>query len=120
MHLSTCTVALVVTAASIAGAGTANAQGRFDGLWSVQAVTLRGDCDRAYRYDLTVRNGQASFSGLESAGRVASNGAVRGFITAGGARADVVGRLSRASGSGTWTATGARSCAGRWSAERRG
>jgi hypothetical protein len=117
------TLATALLLAPVATAGAASAQGRYDGRWSVEIVTLRGDCDKAYRYGITIRNGQPFYNGSESVtvqGRVANNGAVRGRISYGDAMANVVGRLDGATGSGTWTAGGSRSCSGRWNAERRG
>lgn len=94
-----------------------------DGRWSVEVITEKGDCDRAYRYALVVENGVARYGGTESVsvtGKVAGNGAVRGAIAYGESRADVVGKLSGGTGSGSWTFRGGRSCSGSWNAERRG
>ena len=95
---------------------------RFDGTWSVEIITDSGSCDRAYRYPVRIERGQARFVGTPFSiqGSVARNGALKGSIAAGASTADVVGRLGADGfGRGTWVATGALDCRGRWSAERR-
>ena len=96
---------------------------RFDGTWSVEIVTDSGTCDRAYRYPVRIERGQARFVGTAFVirGSVARNGTLKGSIAAGAAMANVAGRLNtNGFGSGTWVATGALDCRGRWNAERRG
>ncbi len=96
---------------------------RYDGAWSIEVVTLDGPCDRAYRYGVQIRKGEASYAGgdFNISGRVSTAGAVRAVITRGSDSADVVGRLARGgTGGGTWNTTGVISCSGRWNAERRG
>lgn len=118
---------ILAASAFLAAAGAAAAQDRgarrFDGSWSVEVVTERGECDRAYRYGIVIEDGRARYAGgndFTISGRVQPNGAVRGSIARGSDRADVVGRLADGSGQGTWTASGARNCSGRWNAEKRG
>ncbi len=48
------TLALVCVAAL---ATESPARTPFDGAWSVLIVTTQGDCDRAYRYGVTIDNG---------------------------------------------------------------
>ena len=94
----------------------------FDGKWSIEVITERGDCDRAYRYGIRIENGEARYDGgseFDVSGRVTGAGAVRGSISRGDARADVVGNLSGQFGTGTWTTSGSTVCGGRWVAERR-
>ena len=96
---------------------------RFDGNWSVEVVTEQGACDRAYRYAVVVQNGQARYGGPENFnvnGRVQQNGSVSASISRGQDRANVSGRLSGATGRGTWTTSGGRICSGYWNAEKRG
>ncbi len=106
------------------GAVGARAQtNAYDGTWSVQVLTDRGDCDRAYRYPVIVQNGRIRYGGPEAFtanGQVAPNGAVRGSIARGEERAYVTGRLGGPFGQGTWTTSGSRACSGRWNAEKRG
>jgi len=109
-------------AAFLCGAAGAQAQTTtFDGNWSVQVLTDRGDCDRAYRYPVIIQNGRVRYGGPEAlkiSGQV--GGAVRGSIARGPDRAYVTGRLGGPFGQGTWTTSGNRPCSGRWNAEKRG
>jgi len=111
-------------AALLCGLVGARAQaGAFDGTWSVQVLTDRGACDRAYRYPVIIQNGRIRYGGPEAftaTGQVAPNGAVRGGIAHGENRAYVTGRLGGPFGQGTWTTSGSRACSGRWNAEKRG
>lgn len=94
-----------------------------DGRWSVVVITEKGDCDQAYRYEVAIDDGKVSYAGREQvdfSGTVAAGGAVRVSIRLGDQGATGSGKLSGASGAGTWQGTGSKgSCAGRWEAERR-
>jgi hypothetical protein len=93
----------------------------FDGAWSVLIVTTKGDCDRAYRYGVTIANGDVVYDGgiVNLYGRVAGNGAVRVIVTSGNARANATGRLNRRVGSGGWHGSSGQSlCSGYWQASR--
>lgn len=96
----------------------------YDGNWSVLIVTNRGQCDRGYRYGLSIRGGRVFYSGslaVNVDGQVAPNGMVRVRVSAGSQAATGVGRLSRDYGEGSWRGEGSSgSCAGTWTAERRG
>src|SRR5262247_2416599 len=102
---------------------TASAQRAYDGQWSVLIVTQRGNCDRAYRYGVSIRNGGVYYDGgmVNFTGRVAANGAVRVRVTSGNAFANGAGRLNRNAGQGNWAGqSGGDRCSGYWTAERRG
>lgn len=123
--LAATTLALLTASLGSAEAAKKKVQvpNRYDGTWSIEVVTLDGPCDRAYRYGVQIRRGEASYAGGEFniRGRVSQAGAVRAVISRGSDSADVVGRLGRqGTGSGTWNTTGVIGCSGRWSAERRG
>jgi hypothetical protein len=94
-----------------------------DGRWSVVVITEKGDCDQAYRYEVAVDDGKVSYAGREQvqfSGTVAGNGAVKVNIRLGEQGATGSGKLSGASGTGTWQGTGnSGACAGRWEAEKR-
>ena len=113
-----------LASASIATpAGTAVARTSYDGSWSVLIITQSGACDRAYRYGVQISNGYVLGGGgpANLQGHVANNGAVRVSVSAGDQRAAGSGRLSRDRGSGVWRGQGPTgTCAGRWTAERRG
>ena len=102
---------------------TASAQRAFDGNWSVLIVTQTGNCDRAFRYGVSIRSGYVLYDGgvVNFTGRVAANGNVKVRVTSGNAFADGAGRLGRNSGQGRWNGQTAGSrCSGYWTAERRG
>ena len=92
-----------------------------DGNWSVLIITEKGECDRGYRYEVKVANGQVSYRGdlgIDLAGSVAPDGATKVSIKLGDKGASGTGRLSGRTGSGVWRGIGAnRTCAGRWEAE---
>jgi hypothetical protein len=120
--MRTSLLATATTALALLASGPALAQQQFDGRWSVEIVTESGTCDRVYRYPVIVENGRVRYGGPEAfqvSGRIAANGSVQGSIARGENRADVRGRVSGNTGSGTWRAAGARNCSGRWNAEKR-
>ena len=103
--------------------GGAQAQQQFNGRWSVEVVTEKGECDRAYRYPIAVENGRVRYAGeagFTINGQVAPNGNVQGSIIYGENRANVRGKLEGNFGTGTWSIAGSRSCSGNWNAEKRG
>ena len=100
----------------------ASAQRAYDGNWSVLIVTQNGNCDRAYRYGVSIRGGQVHYDGglVSFTGQVAANGTVKVRVTTGGSSAVGTGRLSRNAGKGQWSGqTGGQRCSGYWTAERR-
>lgn len=113
---------LFVTSAMPAGAAKVSKTDAYDGRWSIEVVTERGGCDRAYRYGIRIEKGEARYEGgtdFTVSGQVAKNGGVKGAIIRGEARADVIGTLSGANGTGTWSTNGSSPCSGNWNAERR-
>ena len=102
---------------------TASAQRAFDGNWSVLIVTQNGNCDRAYRYGVSIRSGGVHYDGgvVNFTGRVQANGNVTVRVTSGNAFANGTGRLNRREGQGRWSGqSGGSRCSGYWTAERRG
>ena len=114
--------ALTLSAATISGAALAQkAPNKFDGSWSVEVITQKGECDKAYRYPIIVQNGAIRYGGSEAfnaSGGVSQNGAVKGTISRGEQRAQVTGRIAGTAGSGTWQTSGG--CSGVWNADKRG
>jgi hypothetical protein len=95
----------------------------YDGSWSVLIVTTRGDCDRAYRYGVSIVDGYITYGGgaVNLSGRVSANGSVRVTVSAGNAQANGTGRLSRNTGNGGWAGySGPNRCSGYWQATRSG
>jgi hypothetical protein len=113
-------LAAVLGLGVVAASAPVQATGNFDGKWSVVIVTEKGDCDRAYRYPIDIKNmtlvnaGNASF---DISGKVQGDGAVAVKISYGQKSAAGAGRLNGNSGQGQWSGGG---CAGSWMAERRG
>ena len=101
----------------------ASARTVYDGNWSVLIVTTSGPCDAAYRYGLSIRDGQVFYEGsapVNVQGKVTSAGKVEVKLSAGSQGATGSGKLSRVYGKGEWRGTGSMgSCEGTWSAERR-
>jgi hypothetical protein len=116
------TLVFAFAVGSLPATGWAKPQaGQFDGQWSVEVLTRKGDCDKAYRYPVAIQNGALRYGGPEAfnaSGSVGANGAVRGSISRDTLRANVTGRLSGGAGAGTWHTSGG--CSGNWNAEKRG
>ena len=113
----------VLSAGGLSASGAASQSARYDGNWNVLVLTEKGECERVYRLPIIIEDGQARYGGgvgVAVTGSVTANGAVRGSIGAGGTNVNVSGRLAGTAGGGTWTAGGARTCSGRWEAEKRG
>lgn len=94
----------------------------FDGTWSVEVVTEKGDCDRAYRWDLTIADGHIATTAdmpARASGAVSKKGAVSVQFQSGSDSLSATGTASGKWATGTW-ASPSRSCSGRWRAERRG
>jgi hypothetical protein len=113
--------ATAILLAGIALAGEqASARPGYDGAWSVLIVTEQGECDRAYRYPVRIERGAVTNGGdisFDISGRVTGNGAITVRVTRGDKSASGTGRLNATTGAGKWSGG---SCAGTWSAERRG
>jgi hypothetical protein len=113
---------MLATVCVAAVATEAPARTPYDGAWSVLIVTSRGECDRAYRYGISIVDGRIVYDGgmVNMSGRVSGNGSVYVTVSAGGARANGSGRLSRSAGRGSWSGySGQNRCSGYWQAERR-
>ena len=115
------TSAVLALATGLALSGTVIADpAKFDGAWSVQLVASGGLCGSGASQTLTVRDGsvRASGSGVSVSGQVGANGSVSLAVQRGPAQGTASGRLSSASGSGSWTVA-SLGCSGRWTAQRR-
>lgn len=114
----------ILTAAAVLSLSLLPAQAatRFDGNWSVEVITEKGNCDKAYRYPVAIEDGRVRYAGpgsFDVSGAVKGNGAVTGSISRGSDTARVQGSLDARSGSGVWHTSGDKSCSGRWVGERR-
>ena len=113
---------MLATVCVAAVATEAPARTPYDGSWSVLIVTTRGDCDRAYRYGISIIDGRIVYDGgaVNMSGRVSGGGSVYVNVSSGSARASGSGRLSRSAGRGGWSGySGQSRCSGYWQAERR-
>ncbi len=114
-------LALCSGAALALGCSAASAQQQFNGSWSVEVIPQRGSCQQTYRFPVVIQDGQVRYGGsqgIAASGAVTSRGFIQGSIGAGSVQANVTGRLSGRSGSGTWVGTGSFSCAGQWRASK--
>jgi hypothetical protein len=95
----------------------------YDGLWSVSIRTAYGPCDPSYRYPARIAGSRVmqadnDFS-YQLTGVVNASGAIAVTVYRGGQSATGYGRLRGGSGAGRWSA-GGNTCAGTWTAARRG
>jgi len=93
---------------------------KFDGTWSVSLVANGGLCGSGASQTLTVQNGsvRAGGSGVSVSGQVGPGGSVNLALQKSGLQGAASGKLSGASGSGSW-AVSSLGCSGRWTAQRR-
>ena len=115
--LSLCVTAIICF---VALAHTANARSAYDGSWDLAFVTQRGACDPTYNFTVNISNGVVTHPNLvRFRGYVAKSGAVHASVTVQDKYAAGSGRLSNASGRGTWKGYAGNSrCSGYWTAQR--
>jgi hypothetical protein len=119
-----CAFALSAACALICSAGPAGAA-KFDGNWSMTAVTTRGHCG-TIPIGMGISGGRIHSTGgafafypIQLGGRVSASGSVSLTAVAGPRIAHGTGRFSGARASGTWNGKGPSGlCSGVWSAER--
>ena len=111
-----CIAAAVVSAAPLA---PASARSAYDGPWSLDFVTRRGDCD-TYHFDVAIADGVVSHPNLvRFHGRVNAAGAVRASVAVQDKYAAGSGRLTPTTGHGTWSGwSGSAKCSGVWTGKR--
>ncbi|MGH6801287.1 MAG: hypothetical protein ACRECZ_07730 [Methylocella sp.] len=117
-----------LAAALICVASAAHAQGgiatrqNHDGIYAVDIVTRRGDCDKAYHWLIAVSGGRVSSPGdtlMEASGKISRRGIVNLAFERFDQVATATGKLAKGTGSGTWSST-TMQCAGSWRANRQG
>jgi hypothetical protein len=103
-----------------APANLAFAASPFDGAWNLLFVTQYGACDPTYNFSVQIRNGILFHPNLRRlTGRVAPSGAVHASVAVEQKYAVGSGRLSSATGRGSWKGrSGATTCGGYWTAQR--
>jgi hypothetical protein len=104
----------------VCAASSAYARTTYDGSWDLLFVTQRGACDPSYSFTVNVANGIVTHPNLvKFKGYVAPSGAVHASVTVHDRYASGAGRLSGASGRGTWNGhSGNALCSGYWTAQR--
>jgi hypothetical protein len=114
-------LSIAAVALCLASAAPANAAMRFDGSWNLQFVTQRGSCD-TYNFTVNVNNGIVSHPNLvRFHGRVQNSGAVSASVAVMDKTASGSGKLSAATGRGTWSGqSGPDRCGGYWTAQKAG
>ncbi len=122
LRLNSLATLVLVAVAVVAAPLPTLAQRAYDGVWSVVIVTESGECDRAYRYPLSIARGVVAHApGVDKSfsikGRVTSAGAVNVTINRGKQSAKGSGRLRGDSGTGRWTSN--NQCSGYWTAEKK-
>jgi hypothetical protein len=92
----------------------------YDGSWHLSFSTRVGACDPTYEFDVNISNGVITHPNLvKFRGNVSSSGAVRASVTVQDKFASGSGRLSLASGQGTWRGySRSARCSGYWVAQK--
>jgi len=118
-NLATAHLVLVRVAlcALLLAATPAAASSPFDGSWSVKIVTQKGTCDSGATVPIRVSNGSiaSDLPVVKVSGQVAGNGNLSVNVGHGLEHANGVGRLTDATGSGTWKGG---LCSGIWTASK--
>jgi hypothetical protein len=117
-----CTFALSAACALVAFAAPASA-GKFDGSWSMTAVTTKGHCG-VIPIGMGVKGGRIystggsfAFYAISLGGRVSNSGGVTLKAVAGPRVANGTGRFTRTTARGTWKGRGPSGlCSGYWTA----
>lgn len=97
---------------------------RYDGAWSITAITIEGPCSPSTTYHVQIKDNDTSIPAedIDIDGNVTSSGGVTATITKGSVKVPITGSLDlKGIGSGTWqTMGGLVACTGSWSAKRSG
>ena len=104
-------------AAAIISVSPALASTGYDGHWNVQISSTRANCPSGQSFAIAIDKGQVASAGglFDARGRVGDGGDINVILSSGLKRATGLGRLSAASGSGTWHG---ELCSGTWTASR--
>lgn len=112
-----CSFAMVVSVfATPAAIGKSN----YDGAWNLTFMTQRGECDPTYNFGINISNGILSHPNLvRFTGRIEANGVVHASVSVQDKYAAGSGKLTNASGQGTWKGrSGTTRCSGVWTAQK--
>src|SRR5260221_1056531 len=94
----------VIVAAAIISSSPAFASTGYDGHWNVQISSDRPNCPSGASFPIAIANGQVASAGgmFNASRRVGDAGIINVVMSSGIKRANGLGHLSAASGSGTW------------------
>lgn len=117
--------AIALAAAAIGSAAPPASAGKFDGDWSMTAVTTKGHCGTV-PMGLGIKGGRLYSTGgsfamyaINLGGRVSGSGQVRLKAVSGPRIAHGSGKFTKVKGSGTWKGRGPSGlCSGVWTATR--
>ena len=118
MAKNSCALVALTTGVILSGLAFAE-PAKFDGTWSVQLVADGGLCGGGTHQILIVHNGsvRADSAGVSVSGHVGPAGSVSLALQRTGIQGSASGKLSGASGAGSWTVA-SLGCSGRWTAQR--
>jgi len=110
-------ISRVILAAAIMSGTPAFASTGYDGHWNVQISSNRPNCPSGASIAIAIEKGQVTSTGgmFNASGKVADTGNISVVMSSGIKRANGLGHLSSASGSGTWHGD---LCSGTWTASR--
>lgn len=111
---------VAATGCLLAMACNADAGSIYDGSWDLVFMTQRGACDPSYNFTVNIANGVITHPNLvRFRGHVARSGAAHASVIVQDKYASGSGRLTNASGRGTWSGyAGSARCSGYWTAQR--
>lgn len=112
-------ITAILLAATPLFQNTASARTAYDGAWSLDFATQRGDCS-TYHFDVNIADGIVSHPNLvRFTGRVNAAGLVRASVAVQNKFASGSGRLAQTTGRGTWSGQdGSAHCSGVWTAQK--
>ncbi len=107
----------VIVAAAVISTTPALASAGYDGHWNVQISSNHPNCPSGASFPIAIENGQVASAGgmFNASGRVGDAGVINVVMSSGIKRANGLGPLTTASGSGTWHGD---LCSGTWTASR--
>jgi len=107
----------ILVAAIISATPALASTGGYDGHWNVQISSNRPNCPSGANFAIAIDKGQVASAGggFSASGKVGDSGSINVVLSSGLKRANGLGHLSAASGSGTWHGD---LCAGTWTASR--
>jgi len=94
----------------------------YDGVYSVEATTSAGACDKIYQVSVTIANSRItaiSQPDANASGGILDDGTVSLTFRDNGQVVHIGGRIRGRRGSGAWSSPTAQ-CGGRWQAKRQG